>query len=46
MEVEERLLIEHFGDAYLIYIRKIKRLIPGIWVEEEEKEDFFIESVR
>ena len=29
--VEEKLLVEHFGDAYRLYMRKIKRLIPGIW---------------
>jgi len=31
MAVEEELLIEHFGDVYCLYMRKTKRLIPGIW---------------
>jgi protein-S-isoprenylcysteine O-methyltransferase Ste14 len=31
MKVEERLLAEHFGEAYLAYASKTKRLIPGIW---------------
>ena len=31
MAVEEKLLIAHFGDAYHLYMRKTKRLIPGIW---------------
>jgi len=31
MRVEERMLIEQFGDEYRDYIRKSKRLIPGIW---------------
>lgn len=28
--VEEKALIEHFGDVYTDYVRKTKRLIPGI----------------
>jgi len=31
MTVEERLLTEQFGDDYRTYIRKSKKLIPGIW---------------
>ena len=31
MKVEERLLAEQFGDEYLNYIRKSKKLIPGVW---------------
>jgi protein-S-isoprenylcysteine O-methyltransferase Ste14 len=31
IKVEEKLLIEHFGTAYHQYMRKTKRLIPGIW---------------
>lgn len=31
MKVEERLLSEHFGEAYQQYARKTKRLFPGIW---------------
>ena len=31
MKVEEKLLNNHFGDAYRQYICKTKRLIPGIW---------------
>jgi protein-S-isoprenylcysteine O-methyltransferase Ste14 len=31
MTVEERLLAEQFGDDYRTYIRKSKKLIPGIW---------------
>ena len=29
--VEERALIEHFGDRYRAYARRTKRLIPGIY---------------
>ncbi|MCU0485375.1 MAG: isoprenylcysteine carboxylmethyltransferase family protein [Anaerolineales bacterium] len=31
MKVEERLLSEHFGEAYSHYARATHRLIPGIW---------------
>ena len=31
MRVEERLLTEQFGDDYRTYIRRSKKLIPGIW---------------
>jgi protein-S-isoprenylcysteine O-methyltransferase Ste14 len=31
MWVEERLLIEHFGDAYCQYVAQTKQLLPGIW---------------
>ena len=31
IKVEEKLLTEHFGDTYRQYMRKTKRLIPGIW---------------
>jgi protein-S-isoprenylcysteine O-methyltransferase Ste14 len=31
MNVEEKLLSEHFGEAYRRYARAVKRLIPGIW---------------
>lgn len=31
MNVEEKLLSEHFGQAYREYARRTKRLIPGIW---------------
>jgi len=31
MKVEERLLTEQFGEEYRTYIRKSKKLIPGIW---------------
>jgi protein-S-isoprenylcysteine O-methyltransferase Ste14 len=31
MHVEERLLIEQFGDAYREYARHSKKLIPGVW---------------
>jgi len=31
MKVEERLLTEQFGEDYRTYIRKSKKLIPGIW---------------
>ena len=31
MKVEEKLLADHFGEAYCQYIRTTKRLIPGIW---------------
>jgi protein-S-isoprenylcysteine O-methyltransferase Ste14 len=29
--VEERLLMEEFGEQYRTYAQKTKRLIPGIW---------------
>ncbi len=29
--VEERALIEHFGDAYCQYAARTERLIPGIY---------------
>jgi protein-S-isoprenylcysteine O-methyltransferase Ste14 len=29
--VEEKLLTDYFGDEYLDYASKVKRLIPGIW---------------
>lgn len=31
IHVEEKLLLEHFGEAYHRYARTVKRLIPGIW---------------
>jgi len=31
MNVEERLLTQHFAEAYLKYVRTTRRLIPGIW---------------
>jgi protein-S-isoprenylcysteine O-methyltransferase Ste14 len=31
MNVEEKLLAQHFGDAYSQYMCTTKRLIPGIW---------------
>jgi protein-S-isoprenylcysteine O-methyltransferase len=31
MKVEERLLAEHFGQEYLDYARRTRRLIPWIW---------------
>lgn len=31
MKVEEKLLFEHFGEAYSRYANRTKRLIPGIW---------------
>jgi len=31
MNIEERLLIAHFGEAYRQYIRATKRLVPGLW---------------
>jgi protein-S-isoprenylcysteine O-methyltransferase Ste14 len=31
MNVEERLLAEHFGDEYIDYVRRSKKLIPGVW---------------
>jgi len=31
MKVEERLLIEQFGEEYRAYARKARRLIPGVW---------------
>ncbi len=30
MGVEEKLLAEHFGEAYRVYARRTKRLLPGI----------------
>jgi protein-S-isoprenylcysteine O-methyltransferase Ste14 len=29
--VEEKMMLEHFGDSYRAYQRKTDRLIPGIW---------------
>ncbi len=31
LHVEEKLLTEHFGEAYRQYSRAVKRLIPGVW---------------
>lgn len=31
IKTEEKMLIEHFGGAYLQYTNKTKHLIPGIW---------------
>jgi protein-S-isoprenylcysteine O-methyltransferase Ste14 len=31
MHVEEKMLTEHFGDAYRRYASMVKRLIPGVW---------------
>jgi protein-S-isoprenylcysteine O-methyltransferase Ste14 len=31
MHIEERLLAEQFGEEYIDYVRRSKRLIPGIW---------------
>ena len=29
--VEERLMLEHFGKDYEVYMARTKRLIPGVW---------------
>jgi protein-S-isoprenylcysteine O-methyltransferase Ste14 len=31
IRVEERLLISRFGEEYLVYMRKTRKIIPGIW---------------
>jgi protein-S-isoprenylcysteine O-methyltransferase Ste14 len=31
VSVEERLLLEHFGKDYAVYMARTKRLVPGIW---------------
>jgi protein-S-isoprenylcysteine O-methyltransferase Ste14 len=31
MQVEERLLLAEFGDEYLEYTKRTRRLIPGVW---------------
>jgi len=31
INVEEEFLLEHFGDEYKEYIKRTRRLIPGIW---------------
>ena len=31
IKVEEKLLIERFGEAYQLYASKVKRLIPNLW---------------
>ena len=31
VEAEERMMIDTFGDEYLAYARRTKRLIPGVW---------------
>ncbi len=28
---EERMMLEHFGDEYAVYMARSKRLVPGIW---------------
>lgn len=31
IKIEEKLLVAHFGQAYLLYAEKIKKMIPFIW---------------
>ncbi len=31
VKVEEKLLVDHFGESYLQYARKIKKIIPYVW---------------
>ena len=31
IKVEEQLLVEHFGERYLQYAQKVKKIIPWIW---------------
>ncbi|QSO47344.1 methyltransferase family protein [Alicyclobacillus mengziensis] len=31
IRIEERALIQHFGEKYLNYIRSTKKMFPGIW---------------
>jgi len=31
MNMEEKLLTEHFGEAYQRYASRVRRLIPGVW---------------
>lgn len=31
MKMEEKSLAEQFGDVYILYLQRTKRLIPGIW---------------
>jgi protein-S-isoprenylcysteine O-methyltransferase Ste14 len=28
---EERMMLEEFGAAYMAYMRRTKRLVPGVW---------------
>jgi protein-S-isoprenylcysteine O-methyltransferase Ste14 len=28
---EEQMMLEEFGDEYRAYMRRTKRLIPGVW---------------
>ena len=31
IKVEEKLLVAHFGQVYLLYAEKIKKMFPFIW---------------
>jgi len=31
IHVEEKLLLEHFGDVYCAYMNRTRKLIPGVW---------------
>jgi protein-S-isoprenylcysteine O-methyltransferase Ste14 len=31
MSVEEKILTEHFGEAYRCYASRVRRIIPGVW---------------
>jgi protein-S-isoprenylcysteine O-methyltransferase Ste14 len=31
LQAEERMMLEEFGDAYASYMRRTKRLVPGLW---------------
>ena len=31
MRAEEQMMVETFGDEYVTYMAKTKRLLPGVW---------------
>ena len=31
VRVEEQMMLDAFGDKYVAYIAKTKRLVPGLW---------------
>ncbi|MGD0297450.1 MAG: isoprenylcysteine carboxylmethyltransferase family protein, partial [Bryobacteraceae bacterium] len=31
VRVEERMMVEEFGEEYVAYSARTKRLIPGVW---------------
>jgi protein-S-isoprenylcysteine O-methyltransferase Ste14 len=31
LRAEERMMVEEFGDEFVAYLARTKRLIPGVW---------------